>query len=131
MYSVLTSLLIFAQGAADQAAEQAPADAAKPGFGDSMLLFVPLAVVFLMILVLPDRKRQKQKEELLKSIKKDDKVVTIGGIYGIVANVKPDEDEITLKIDENKDVKIRVTKSSIAQVLSSKSEPDTSSKPTT
>jgi preprotein translocase subunit YajC len=44
-------------------------------------------------------------------------VVTIGGIYGVVANVKPGEDEVVLKIDEDKDVKVRVSRSSIAQVL--------------
>ncbi len=50
-------------------------------------------------------------------MKKNDRVVTIGGMYGVVMNVQKDADEVTLKIDETNNTKIRVTISSIARVL--------------
>lgn len=69
------------------------------------------------MLIRPEQRRNRQKQALIGGLKKNDKVLTVGGIYGIVANVKPDEDEVVIKIDEDKDVKIRVSKSSIAQVI--------------
>jgi preprotein translocase subunit YajC len=78
-----------------------------------MLIFF----VFYFLIIVPERKRNRQKQSLLDSLNKNDKVITIGGIYGVVANVKPGVDEVVIKIDEDKDVKVKVSKSSIARVL--------------
>lgn len=116
--------LLFAQEAAEKAAE-VPVDGAAPvprGPGIQEL-FVPIAVTLFglyFFLIRPEQRRGKQKQDLLGSLKKNDKVLTVGGIYGIVANVKPDDDEVVIKIDEDKDVKIRVSKSSISQVIAAK-----------
>lgn len=79
-----------------------------------------MAVLYFVMILLPDRKRDKKRQAELAGIKKNDRVVTIGGILGTVAFAKPGDDEVTLKVDEDKDVKIRVTRASIAKILSAK-----------
>jgi preprotein translocase subunit YajC len=58
---------------------------------------------------------------MVSQLKKNDKVVTQAGIIGTVARI--DDDEVFLKIDENSNVRLRVTKSSVARVLTSSSRP--------
>lgn len=82
-----------------------------------------LAAVALMF-ILPARaqkKERKKMEEMLNSLKKGDKVVTVGGIYGTVAELR--EQEITLKVDDN--TRIKFTRGSIQRVVEQKVEPTT------
>lgn len=109
-------LVLFAQDAAGEAGKPAAAPQG-PGIQDFLFLVVPIMLAFYFLILLPERKRSRQKQGLLDSLKKNDKVITIGGIYGVVANVKPGEDEVVIKIDDDKDVKMRVSKSSIAKVF--------------
>ena len=109
-------LVLFAQEAAGEAGDPA-APAPGPGLSDFLVPAMLIFMVFYFLIIVPERKRNRQKQGLLDSLKKNDKVVTIGGIYGVVANVKPGEDEVVIKIDEDKDVKVKVSKSSIAKVL--------------
>ena len=53
---------------------------------------------------------------MVQSLKKNDRVRTIGGILGTVVNIK--DDEITLKIDESNNIKIKVASSAIGKILS-------------
>ena len=106
-----------AQEAEAPAGEPAPA---SPGFANLLMPFALIMVVYYFLIVVPDRKRGKQKQSLLESLKKNDKVITVGGIHAVVANVKGDE--VTLKVDEDKDVKIRVGKASITQVVTGKQD---------
>lgn len=79
--------------------------------------FLLIGVVFYMLLLRPQRREQAQRKSMLESLKKNDHVVTIGGIYGVVINVRADADEVTLKVDETSNTKLRVTLSSIARVI--------------
>ncbi len=54
---------------------------------------------------------------MLAAVKKNDRVVTAGGIYGVVTNVHQEADEVTVKVDEATNTKLRVTLSSIVRVL--------------
>jgi preprotein translocase subunit YajC len=54
---------------------------------------------------------------MLDALKKNDKVITSGGIIGIVAAIKDKEDEVTLKVDESSNVRLRVLKSSIIRIV--------------
>jgi len=84
----------------------------KGGFFDSMLF--PLMIIFAIgyfLLIRPQQRERKRREALLKEIKKNDRVVTIGGIIGTVANLSSDNREVTLKIDDN--TRITVLRSSI------------------
>ena len=54
---------------------------------------------------------------MLAAVKKNDRVITAGGIYGVVTNVHREADEVTIKVDEATNTKLRLTLSSIARVL--------------
>lgn len=83
-------------------------------------MLFPLALIFLLfyfLIMRPERRKQADHKSLLESLKKNDRVITIGGIYGVVANVERDHDRVTLKVDETNNTKIDVTFSSVARVL--------------
>ena len=77
-------------------------------------MMVGLIAVFWLFLIRPQQKRQKELTTRIASLKTGDRVVTTGGIYGVVSNVK-DGPTLVLKVDDN--TKLTVDKSSIANVL--------------
>jgi preprotein translocase subunit YajC len=79
------------------------------------ILFAGIFVIFYLVLIRPQKKEEKQRKEMLNALKKNDKVVTIGGIHGVVANVR--DTDVTVKIDESGDVRVRFSRSAIARVL--------------
>jgi preprotein translocase subunit YajC len=117
---------LFAQAAAEgQAAGDAPAKGPEPGPNPLFqlgTLFLPLILLFYFLILRPERRKQADHKTLLAALKKNDRVVTIGGMYGIVANVQPEADRVTLKIDEATNTKIDVTFSSIARVIAAEPE---------
>jgi len=58
-----------------------------------------------------------QKNQILKELKKNDTVRTSGGIFGKVVSIEPDQDLVVLEVDENRNVRLRVLRSSIAAVI--------------
>jgi preprotein translocase subunit YajC len=93
---------------------------ADPGAGGLITMlpgFAIIAVLFYFLMIRPERQKQATHRSLLEGLKKNDRVVTIGGIYGVVMNVQRDQDEVTLKIDEATNAKIRVTFGAIARVI--------------
>jgi preprotein translocase subunit YajC len=83
---------------------------------DMLTLVVPMIVIMYFFMIRPQRRQQQEHKKLLENLKKNDHVVTSGGIFGIVDRVK-DANEVILKIDEKNDVRIRVAKSAIAAVV--------------
>jgi len=76
---------------------------------------VPIVLIFgifYFLLIKPQQDKQKQHNKLLSELKKNDEVITAGGIHGLVVNVK--DTSVVLKVDEN--VKIEVEKTHISQV---------------
>ena len=63
----------------------------------------------------PQRREKAKREAMLKNLKKDDRVVTIGGILGSVANISQDGKEVTLKVDDG--TRIRFRRTAIAEVF--------------
>ena len=87
--------------------------------GSPLLRFLPLILIFVVIymFMLRGPKKQQQKhKQMVQALAKNDRVRTIGGILGTVVDVRGDE--ITLKIDENNNTKIKVTTSAIGKNLS-------------
>ena len=73
------------------------------------LIFLAIGLIFYFIVFLPNRKRQKALQDMLNNLKNGDKVITSGGIFGVVAGIK--DDRIQLKIADQ--VKIEISKSAI------------------
>jgi preprotein translocase subunit YajC len=88
----------------------------SPGGMLSMLLpFILMFVVMYFLILRPQKRKEKERKALLSKIKKNDRVVTAGGIHGIVTSVR--ESELVLRVDDAKDVKIKVDRSAVAAVL--------------
>ena len=85
-------------------------------------MFVILGVMFYFLLIRPQQKQRKEHDNLLKNLKSGDRVLTSGGILGIVTNVK--EKTLMVKIADN--VKVEITKSAVTTVLQRASEGDSS-----
>ncbi len=87
------------------------------------MLFWMLPIVFLFywLMIRPQRKEQARREAMLGALKKNDRVIAAGGIFGVVANVHAEANEVTIKVDEASNTKLRVTLSSIIQVLEDES----------
>ena len=81
------------------------------------VILPPLAIILVLYLVMdsPQRRERAKRDAMMKSLKKDDRVVTIGGILGSVANISQDGKEVTLKVDDG--TRIRFRRSAIAEVL--------------
>jgi preprotein translocase subunit YajC len=97
------------------------------GLGQMLLLIAPIGVLFYFLLIRPQRREQAQRQSMLEAIKKNDHVITVGGIYGVVTNVHREANEITIKVDEATNTKLRLTLGSIARVVSSESSQEKSS----
>lgn len=106
---------LFAQEAGGGGAEGANPWAAL--LQGPLFLVVMLIVMFYFIVLRPQKREQSRRQEMLNAIKKNDRVLTIGGIYGVVTNVHREADEVTIKVDEATNTKLRLTLSSIGRVL--------------
>ncbi|MGA2034046.1 MAG: preprotein translocase subunit YajC [Thermoguttaceae bacterium] len=89
-----------------------------------VLPFLAIGLLFYFMLIRPQRREQARREAMLAGVKKNDRVLTAGGIYGVVANVHREADEVTLKVDEATNTKLRVTLGSIAQILGDQAADD-------
>lgn len=76
----------------------------------SILMLVAIVVIFYFFMIRPQQKRQKEEKKFREALSKGQKVVTIGGLHGKIADVK--ETSVLLEIADN--VKIEVEKSAIA-----------------
>lgn len=82
-----------------------------------LILPIGLLVLFYVIFLGPERRRKADEAKLLSSLKKNDRVVTIGGIHATVASAPADSDIVTLKIDESSNTRIRVNRTAIARIV--------------
>jgi preprotein translocase subunit YajC len=92
-------------------AQAAPASTGSPL--TQVIPFICIGVIFYFLIIRPQSKRQKELANLISTLKTGDKVVTSGGIHGIIANVK-EGNTLILKVADN--VKIEIDKSAIATV---------------
>jgi preprotein translocase subunit YajC len=92
----------------------APAAAPASPFTGMLVPLILCAGVFYLLVLGPERKQRKKREEMLKNISKGDKVMTSGGLYATVAQVQ--EDVITLQIADG--VRARFSRSAVQSIVS-------------
>lgn len=92
---------------------------AQPAGGDSgggifstLIMFAVIIGIFYFLIIRPQQKRQKDRQKLLDSVQKGDKVITVGGVHGIVEGVE--DKTLLIKIADN--VKVKFERSSISSV---------------
>lgn len=80
----------------------------------SMILpFVLIFVIFYFFIIRPQNKKQKETKKMIDALKKGDKIVTIGGIYGVVSSTK--ENTVIVKVDDG--AKIEFSRSAVSSVI--------------
>jgi preprotein translocase subunit YajC len=106
--------VVGVDGSADNKDKGAETETRNPWM--QMLPFMLIFVVMYLFLFRGPKKKQAEHKKMLSSLQRNDRVRTIGGILGTVIDIR--DDEITLKVDESNNTKIKVTAGSIAAVLS-------------
>lgn len=86
----------------------------------SVLPFGLIIIIFYFFIIRPQNKKQKETEKMLSSLKKGDKVVTIGGIHGVISSTK--EKTVIVKVDDN--TKIEFSRNAVSSVVTDKVEKD-------
>jgi len=129
MTRLLDTMLLLAYEAGEEAGDAAAAaqDASQgapppgnPLFG--LIPFILIIVVFFWLMSRSQKKRERQRQEMLDSIKPKDDVMTIGGIRGRVVQIKGDE--VVVRIDPDKDIKITMARSGISRKLGDEEQAD-------
>ena len=93
--------------------------------GSSMMSFLPLVAIiaiFYFLILRPQKKKQQDTQKMLSALRKGDRVVTIGGIHGIIQSVK--ESTVIIKVDEN--VKLEFNRGAVSTVVTQAREEETS-----
>ncbi|MDR1100334.1 MAG: preprotein translocase subunit YajC [Treponema sp.] len=110
MNSFMFSLLMAApQGGAEGAASGGPGS-----FITSLIPFAAIIAIFYFLIIRPQNKKQKETQKMLSALKKGDKIVTIGGIHGVIQNVKDSSSTVIVKVDEG--IKLEFSRSAISGV---------------
>ncbi len=81
----------------------------------SFLPFLAIILVMYFLMIRPQAKKQKEKQNMLKDLKAGDEILTIGGLYGKIEGVKEKENILIVRIA--KDVKVEMSKTAIADKI--------------
>jgi len=84
----------------------------------TLIMFGAIFLIFYFMIIRPQQKKAKERDKLLSNLEKGDKVVTSGGIHGIIAGL--DEKTCLLQVSDN--LKIKMERSAIGQVIAKKGE---------
>ena len=82
-----------------------------------MFLLVGLFLLFYFIVILPERRRKADEAKMMSAMKKNDRIVTIGGIHGTIVSAPTDTDVVTIKIDEAGNTRVKINRSAIARIV--------------
>jgi preprotein translocase subunit YajC len=88
----------------------------QPSLIEGIMPFVPIVLIFVLFIWFMNRsqkKRQRERQEMLDSLRPRDDVYTVGGIKGRIVRI--DEDDIVLRVDQDKDIKITVSRGGIGR----------------
>ena len=123
MFAIIFQFGIFAA--------DAPAVAEDPyAFLRFLLPMSVVMVLFYMMMIRPQKRKEQELRDQVNAIKENDRVVTIGGIYGVVTNVQRDAQRVTLRVDESTGTKLRLNMTAIARVVTAEEENGTSANKT-
>ena len=80
--------------------------------------WILIFAIFYFLLIRPQQKKAKEHQEMLNNLKKGDKILTSGGVYGVVVGIKP----AVFELEIAEEVRIQLAKSAVSQVLKPTSE---------
>jgi len=105
---------------ASQTAPGAAGPVQQPNFLTALVPFALVFVIFYLLIIMPQRKKQKKHVQMVDSLKPGSRIITTGGIYGTIMGVQ--KDKVELKISAN--VNIDITNSAIGVILAAESTPE-------
>jgi preprotein translocase subunit YajC len=114
VFDIQNSAWLLLAEAAKKSADAAPRG---PGLQDMLPAFAVIGVLFYFLILRPQKAKDQQVRSLIDNLKETDRVVTIGGIHGVVTNVQREAGMVTIRVDESTGAKIRVGTSAIARVI--------------
>jgi preprotein translocase subunit YajC len=97
-------------------------DGPNASFWSTVVLLLPIFPLFYFLFIMPQQQQEKKRKAMIDGLKKNDKVVTTGGLYGTVISVDPKNDKVILRVDDERGVKLAFTKASVGRVLESSTD---------
>ncbi len=98
---------------------------ASPGGLTSMMpALMVIMVLFYFLILRPQKNKEKTFRSMIDNLKEKERIVTIGGIHGVVTHVQRDADMVTIRVDESTGAKIRIGTSAIARVVTDEEKTD-------
>jgi preprotein translocase subunit YajC len=91
-------------------------DGGGGGLISTLIMFGAIFLIFYFMIIRPQQRRTKEREKMLSNLEKGDKIITSGGLHGTIAGI--DEKTVLLQVSDS--VKVKVERSAIATVLSTK-----------
>jgi preprotein translocase subunit YajC len=92
-------------------------DAGGGSFWSPLVLFLPVVVFAYLLIIRPQQQQEKKRRAMIEALKKNDKVLTAGGIYGTVVSVDTSNDRVVLRVDDERGVRMAFTKTSVSRVI--------------
>lgn len=74
----------------------------------SLIMIVLMIVIFYFFIIRPQSKRQKELDKARKAMKKGDKIMTAGGIYGTIVDITPENNQVTIEVWEGVKMKVDI-----------------------
>ena len=104
---VVPRILLFAQEPAEPA----------PWLLGPWIPFLLIGVMFYFLLIRPERRKRDELAGMRDKLKKNDRVITIGGIHGVVVNAPQEAEDVTVRVDEGSNTRLRIRRSAIERVI--------------
>jgi preprotein translocase subunit YajC len=92
-------------------------DNGASGFMGTFVYLLPIPFLFYFLIIRPQQQQEKNRRSMIDALKKNDKVLTSGGIYGTVVSVDPTNDRVVLRVDDERGIRLTFAKSSVTRVL--------------
>lgn len=129
MFSGIANTLLFqplfllAQGDGAQSGGGNASSQAPSFFNPLNMFLLMAAALFFLLIVRPQRNEMKKLQQMLAQLKKNDRVVTRGGIHGVVIQTNGNDPTIVIRIDENTGARMTVNRDAVVSVLNADAEP--------
>jgi preprotein translocase subunit YajC len=92
------------------------------GVWQMLFYLAPIPLLFYFLFIRPQQQSDQKRKSMMDTLKKNDKVLTTGGIYATVVSVDPVQDKVVLRVDDERGVKVAFTRGSVARILDPSSE---------
>jgi preprotein translocase subunit YajC len=88
-----------------------------------LMYYAPVLVAVYFLLIWPHQQQERKRRKMIDALKKNDKIITTGGIYGTVVSVDPKQDKVVVRVDDEKGVKLAMARSGVGRVIEVSEKP--------